>query len=167
MADWSRFKPEVFGSLPIAVICLLLVLISVTFPNWLTHGRTSIGEDDTNNTDSRIENVEFGLFYGGKTKTRGGSCSRGILWVCSNGVCMLSCGANHAKRKDDINDILAVGSNYSASTGGDQFCPECSSDGSSEDVVIDARNYIQSFTKQQTYQSEVSDPSSLMVREGM
>jgi len=162
MADWSRFKPEVFGSLPIGVICLLLVLISVSFPNWLTHGKGAMEGEDANATDSRLENVEFGLFYGGKTRTRGGSCSRGIMWVCSGGVCMLSCGANHAQRKADIDDILAVNI---TSTGDDKFCPQCSSDGSSEDVIVEATSIPN--PELLTTKSGLDDPSSLMVREGM
>ena len=54
MVDWSKFKPEVFGSLPVSlqsnkniwiwwitivqvsVLCLMLVIVSISFPYWVT-----------------------------------------------------------------------------------------------------------------------------------
>ena len=37
MVDWARFKPEVAASLPISVLCLALTLLSLTYPDWVTH----------------------------------------------------------------------------------------------------------------------------------
>lgn len=166
MADWSKFKPEVFGSLPIAVLCLMLVLVSVAFPNWLSNGRT-VPLAGNNATDARVENVEFGLFYGRKTKTRGGSCTRGILWVCSSGVCMLSCGATGTERSADLVDLLLPDSNFSASSGDDNFCPQCSdpdNDALNEDelYIQSARDVTEGPSRDVTF-----DPASVMVREGM
>lgn len=166
MADWSKFKPEVFGSLPIAVLCLVLVLVSVAFPNWVSNGGTSpLG--DANSTDSRVQNVEFGLFYGRKTKTRGGSCVRGIIWVCSDGVCMLSCGSSREDRNKDIEDLLlGPDSNLTSSEGDDQFCPQCSS--GADELRVDISRTEEDISRvNEARNTSLYDPSTFMVREGM
>ena len=43
MVDWARFKPEVAASLPISVLCLALTLLSLTYPDWVTH----VSKDNT------------------------------------------------------------------------------------------------------------------------
>jgi len=128
MVDCARFKPEVFGSLPVAVLCLMLVMVSVIFPYWLTKGdAASLSDEPVTNSSAPptfMSDVYFGLFNGRKSRTRGGTCTRNLRWVCSSGLCMLSCGKTKQDRKDDIEDILG-GANYTSSNGDEHFCSPC------------------------------------------
>jgi len=37
MVEWAKFKPEVSGSLLVLVVCLMLAIVSISFPYWLTN----------------------------------------------------------------------------------------------------------------------------------
>jgi len=126
MVDWSKFKAEVFGSLPVAVLCLMLVIVSLTFPYWVTHGQADIENNEFQNQTIKtsISSVSFGLFAGKKTRIRGGSCTRILKWECGSGVCMLSCGENGEKRREDL-DLVLGNSSASASAGDNNLCSPC------------------------------------------
>jgi len=162
MVDWSKFKPEVFGSLPVAVLSLILVLFSVSFPYWITNGRADVlnsdGIDDSIPSSS-LSHVTFGLFEGRKTRSRGGSCTRTVKWVCQSGLCMMSCGETSALRKTDI-DLVLTNQSVSAVAGDNLLCPPCKGD------IIQAKDNVISSDSAKEDDSEF-DPRPLMVREGM
>jgi len=165
MVDWSKFKAEVFGSLPVAVLCLMLVIVSITFPYWVTHGRADIENNEFQNQTikSSINSISFGLFTGKKTRIRGGSCTRILHWECGSGVCMLSCGKTSQKRKEDLNKVLG-NSPDSAFDGDNDLCSPCKQkqlNSHSQEDIQDFEDYENNFIKNEF------DPKPQMVRGSM
>eukprot|EP00092_Neocalanus_flemingeri_P036412 GFUD01039646.1.p1 GENE.GFUD01039646.1~~GFUD01039646.1.p1 ORF type:complete len:329 (-),score=79.49 GFUD01039646.1:31-1017(-) len=184
MVDCARFKPEVFGSLPVAILCLMLVIVSIIFPFWLTSGGavrpSETGTDQIGPTSppTFISDVSFGLLYGRKSRTRGGTCTRTLRWVCSSGVCMLSCGKTGQDRKADIENILGM-NNYTSSSGDEHFCPPCAENTPDELFPSESVNPflgLMTDVSDTTVPSDATtpagddilgDPSKHMVRQGM
>jgi len=155
-------KQELYGSLPIGVLCLILVLVSIIFPYWVTKGSTVATDDTVGPTPppSFVSDVSFGLWTGTKTKTRGGSCTRVITWVCNSGVCMLSCGKTRRDRKADIENILGP-NNYTSSSGDEFFCPPC------KGVANEDKKAAENDILEMEMSNIIDDPKSTMVRHGM
>ena len=111
MVEWAKFKPEVSGSLLVSlseiwlclcdssfpqvlVVCLMLAIVSISFPYWLTkviltrqttrilnfhvQGRVEMIDGGEEGEAVLLTTVSFGLFEGRKTRTRGGTCTRTV-----------------------------------------------------------------------------------------
>lgn len=150
MVEWAKFKPEVSGSLLVLVVCLMLAIVSISFPYWLTNGRLEV-----EGADVPLTTVSFGLFEGRKTRTRGGTCTRTVKWVCRSGVCMLSCGETAAARRSDI-DFVIQNSNISAPAGDNQLCSPCKNSPPLTQTAVGSHR-----------DSEQSDPTKTMVRQSI
>merc|ERR1711953_1365000 len=146
-------KPEVSGSLLVLVICLMLAIVSISFPYWLTNGIVVTEVEGAENIP--LTTVSFGLFEGRKTRTRGGTCTRTVKWVCRSGVCMLSCGETAAARRSDI-DLVIQNNNISAPAGDNELCSPCKN---SPPLTLTAGGSPRD--------SKQSDPTQTMVRQSI
>lgn len=170
--------PEVgvFGSMPVAVLCLVAVLNSAFLPFWMKSEltqRNSISPDLTPTTVSDIYVGLFGLekIPGSKTRGRGGGCSRPLIWVCSSGYCMLSCGETSESRQADIEEIIS--GTYNSSSGDDAFCTPCQGslvkahDSDSGKLNTEAPTTTTATLTTTTGTPTHSSPTSVMVSESM
>lgn len=122
--------PEVgvFGSLPVAVLCLVTALFSAFFPYWAESSLVQKGNLTEGLPVARVDDIYIGLFAidqipGSKTRNRGADCTRPLLWVCQSGYCLASCGSTSERREADIKALLSGVSD--SSSVDDLFCTPC------------------------------------------